>query len=381
MPIKARIDMLSTGVRTPIGIKVMGEDLKTIEELGVRMEQALRDVPGTRSVFAERTAGGYFLDFELKRDRLARYGLTMEEAQMIVLSAVGGEPISTTVENRQRYTINVRYARELRDNLPALERVLVPTMGGAQIPLAELAEIRLAEGPGMIRDENGLLAGYVYVDTSDSDLGGYVERAKETVAAQVSFPHGYHAEWSGQYENMQRVWKRMRIIVPVTLGLIFVILYINTQHWVKASIVMLAVPFSAVGAIWLLYALGYHLSIGVWVGLIALMGLDAETGVFMLLYIDLAYDERMREGRMRSRADLEEAVMHGAVRRIRPKLMTVATSMIGLLPIMWSTGTGADMMKRVAAPLVGGLSTSFLMELLVYPAIYMVWKGRSEAKP
>ena len=376
MPIKTRIDMLSTGVRTPIGIKVLGDDLKRIQEIAVEIESILREVPGTQSAFAERTAGGYFLDFDLRRDRLARYGLSVEDAETVILSAVGGEGVTTTIEGRDRYSVNVRYARELRDDLPELSRVLVPTASGAQIPLSELADIRLSEGPGMIRDENGLLAGYVYVTTSDPDLGGYVERAKAAVGAHVVLPTGTTLVWSGQYENMLRVAERMKVLVPLTLFLIFLILYWNTKSAVKAGIVLLAVPFSAIGAFWLLFALGYNMSIATWVGLIALMGLDAETGVFMLLFLDLAFWESARAGKMRTFEDLTEAIVHGAVKRIRPKLMTVSCAFLGLLPVMGSTGSGADMMKRVAAPLVGGLATSFLLELLVYPAIYAVWKWR-----
>ncbi|MFO0982473.1 MAG: CusA/CzcA family heavy metal efflux RND transporter [Planctomycetota bacterium] len=380
MPIKNRIDLLTTGVRTPIGIKILGSDLGQIERIGEAIEGILQQLPGTRSIFAERTAGGYFLDFELKRDRLARYGLTIEEAEMVIMAAIGGEPITSTVEGRERYTVNVRYAAELRDDLPELGRVLVPTTSGAQIPLAEIAEIHLTQGPAMIRNENGLLAGYVYVDTGEHDLGGYVDRAKAAVRAQLELPAGYSLLWSGQYENMIRVRERLQVVLPITFFLIFVILYLNTKSAVKATIVMLAVPFSAIGAVWLLYLLGYNLSIAVWVGIIALMGLDAETGVFMLLFLDLAYAERVREGRMRTFDDLTEAIVHGAVKRIRPKMMTVCAAIVGLLPIMWSVGSGADLMKRIAAPLIGGLVTSFLLELLVYPAIYAIWKWRFEMK-
>ncbi|MFY9345030.1 MAG: efflux RND transporter permease subunit [Planctomycetota bacterium] len=380
MPIKNRIDMLSTGVRTPIGIKVLGGDLAKIEEIGTSLERILKRMPGTRSAYADRTVGGYFLDFDLKRDNLARYGLTIAEAQMVIMAAIGGEPITTTIEGRERYTINVRYARELRDDLDELRRVLVPTTSGAQIPLQQLADIRMVHGPSMIRNENGLLAGYVFVDTAASDIGGYVDRAKEAVQRELELPSGYTLVWSGQYENMIRVWERMKIVVPVTLFLIFVLLYMNTKSLVKASIVLLAVPFSAIGAFWLLHLLGYNLSLAVWVGVIALMGLDAETGVFMLLFLDLSYAEAVKKGQMRTFADLTEAVVHGAVKRIRPKLMTVACAFIGLVPIMWSLGTGADMMKRVAAPLMGGLFTSFVLELLVYPAVYAIWKWRFEMK-
>ncbi len=380
MPIKARIDMLTTGVRTPIGIKVFGPDLGTIEEIGAAIESALEGVPGTRSIYAERTAGGYFLDFDLRRDRLARHGLTIEEAQMVIMSAIGGEVVTTTIEGRERYTVNVRYARELRDDLPELRRVLVPTTSGAQVPLEDIADIRIVAGPSMIRNENGQLAGYVYVDTGESDIGGYVEQAKEAVREKVHLPPGYGIQWSGQFENMLRVRERLKVVVPITFFLIFTILFMNTKSVVKAMIVLLAVPFSAIGAVWLLYILDYNVSIAVWVGLIALLGLDAETGVFMLLFLDLAYADAARRGKMRTFGDLTEAIVHGAVKRIRPKLMTVATSFIGLFPILWMQGTGADMMKRVAAPLIGGLFTSFLLELLVYPAIYAIWKWRFEMK-
>jgi Cu(I)/Ag(I) efflux system membrane protein CusA/SilA len=380
MPIKARIDMLSTGVRTPVGIKVLGADLKEIERIGTELETILNKVPGTRSVYAERTGGGYFIDFKLHRGNLARYGLTIKDAEMVLMSAVGGEPITTTVEGRERYTVNVRYARELRDDLDKLRRVLVPTMSGAHIPLAELADISFVSGPAMIRDENGLLSGYVYVDLADRDVGGYVEEAKALVRDELKLPTGYTLSWSGQYENMLRVRDRLKVVVPITIFLIFLLLYANTRSAVKAGIVMLAVPFSLVGAVWYLWLLDYHVSIAVWVGMIALMGLDAETGVFMLLFLDLSYRDAVRHGKMKTYDDLKEAIIHGAVKRIRPKLMTVAAAMMGLIPIMWSLGTGADMMKRIAAPMIGGLVTSFILELLVYPPIYAMWKWNFEMK-
>ncbi len=380
MPIKNRTDMLLTGIRTPVGIKIYGADLKVIERIGTEVEAALRDLPGTRSIYAERTAGGYFLDFDLRRQDLARYGLTVEDAQMVIRTAIGGETITTTVEGRERYTVNVRYARELRDNLPALQRVLVATPSGAQVPLAQLADLRLTTGPGMIRDENGRLAGYVYVDVAGRDIGGYVEEAKRRVDERVRVPTGYSIQWSGQYENILRVRERLKIVVPVTGFLIFMLLYMNTKSAAKAGIVMLAVPFSIIGAVWLLYFLDYNVSIATWVGMIALMGLDAETGVFMLLFLDIAYYEGVRAGKMRTREDLREAIIHGAVKRIRPKMMTVAAAFMGLMPIMWSLGTGADMMKRVVAPMIGGLVTSFILELLVYPPIYEIWKWNFEMK-
>jgi Cu(I)/Ag(I) efflux system membrane protein CusA/SilA len=331
------------------------------------------------------------VDFEPKREALARYGLTIDDLHTVIMTAIGGETISTTIEGRERYTINLRYPRDLRDNLDDLGRVLVTAKMGStgmnagtsvvQVPIRELADIKLANGPAMIRDENGMLAGYVFVDITGRDVGGYVTDAKKAVADKLKLPTGYSIVWSGQYENMLRVRERMKIVLPVTILLIFLLLYANTKSTFKALIVMLAVPFSLVGAVWLLWLLGYNISIAVWVGMIALMGLDAETGVFMLLFLDLSYDEAKRKGQLRNLADLHETIIHGAVKRIRPKMMTVMAAAMGLMPIMWSAGAGADMMKRVAAPMVGGLFTSFLMELLVYPAIYLLWKWNKEVKP
>jgi Cu(I)/Ag(I) efflux system membrane protein CusA/SilA len=378
MPIKNRIDMLTTGVRTPVGIKVYGPDLAVIERIGKEIEAVLPDVPGTRSVFAERVGGGYFLDFDLKREQLARYGLSVDDAQMIVMNAIGGDNVGTTVEGRERYPINVRYYRDSRSDLDRLSRALVPAMDGKmQIPLAEIASLKLTTGPSMLRNENGMLNGYVYVDVAGRDVGSYVAEAKRAVRKDVALPAGYTLAWSGQYEAMERVRERLKFVLPLTLFLIFLLLYMNTRSTTKTMIVLLAVPFSAIGAIWLLYLLGYNMSIGVWVGLIALMGVDAETGVFMLLYLEIAYEERRLAGRMKSIGDLQEAIIHGAVKRIRPKVMTVATMFVGLAPFMWSTGAGADVMKRIAAPMIGGIFTSFLLELVVYPAIYEVWKWRS----
>jgi Cu(I)/Ag(I) efflux system membrane protein CusA/SilA len=380
MPIKARIDMLTTGVRTPIGIKVYGADLKEIERIGTSLESLLREVKGTRSIFAERVTGGYFVDFDIRREDIARYGLTIKEVEMIIMSAIGGEPVTTTVEGRERYTVNVRYARELRDDLDRLRRVLVPTMSGAQIPLEQLADIHLTHGPSMLRDENAMLSGYVYVDITGRDVGSYVAEAKTIVSEKLTLPAGYSLQWSGQYENMLRVKERLKVVIPLTIFIIFILLYMNTKSPVKAGIVMLAVPFSLVGAIWFLYILNFNVSIAVWVGMIALMGLDAETGVFMLLFLDLSYYDMVRQGRMKTFQDLKEAIIHGAVKRIRPKMMTVTAMFMGLIPIMWSMGTGSDMMKRIAAPMIGGVFTSFIMELLVYPPIYAIWKWRYEMK-
>ena len=377
MPIRNRIDMQTTGVRTPIGIKIFGPDLAQIEALGTRIEAIVRDLPHTRSVFAERVAGGYFVDFELKRDAMARYGLSVDAVQAVVMSAVGGENVTTVIDGRARFPVNVRYPRERRDDIEELGRILVMTPGGAQVPLGHLADVRMVQGPSMIRNENGLLAGYVFVDVTTSDIGGYVERAKEAVSAGLALPTGYSLQWSGQYENMERFWRRMRVVLPVTVVLVLLLLYANTGSAVKTAIVFLAVPFSMIGAVWLVWLLGYNESPAFWVGMIALMGLDAETGVFMLLFLDLSYDEARREGRLATHAELVEAVVHGAVKRVRPKMMTVTAAFMGLMPIMWSTGAGADVMKRVAAPMVGGLLTSFALELLVYPALYLLWKRRS----
>ncbi len=378
MPIKNRIDMLSTGVRTPIGIKVLGSDLKEIERLAVQIEAIIKTVPGARSVYAERAAGGYFLDFDLKRDHLARYGLSIEDAQMTIAAAIGGETATTTVEGRERYSVNVRYPRELRQDVESLGRVYVATPSGKQIPLSQIADIVVRTGPSMIRNENGMLAGYVYVDVAGRDLGGFVEEAKRMVSGEVKMPTGYALVWSGQYENMQRVKERLKVVLPLTLFIIVVLLYMNTRSWIKTAMVLLAVPFSLIGAVWLLSILGYNMSIAVWVGMIALMGLDAETGVFMLLFLDLSYTEAARQGRLKTKEDLAEAVVHGAVKRVRPKMMTVLAAIAGLLPIMWAHGAGADMMQRIAAPMIGGLMTSFVLELLVYPAIYFLWKWHGE---
>lgn len=380
MPIKARIDMLSTGMRTPVGLKIHGDDLEKIQEIGTQVEGVLPAVKGTRSVFSERTSEGYFLDFDWNRDALARYGLTIDEAQTAVQNAIGGENITTTVEGRARYPVNVRYMRDFRSDLDALGRVLVPAGGSRQIPLSELAAIKPATGPGMIRNEDGLLTGYVYVDLSGRDPGSYVREANEVVRAKVPLPPGYAITWSGQYEAMERVNSRLMLVLPITAFLILVLLYINTRSAIKTMIVVLAVPFSAIGAIWFLYLLGYNMSVGVWVGLIALLGVDAETGVFMLLYLDLSYEEAKKEGRLKTLKDLQESIVHGAVKRIRPKFMTVATDFIGLVPILWATGTGSDVMKRIGAPLIGGVFTSFVLELLVYPAIYEIWKWNFELK-
>jgi copper/silver efflux system protein len=381
MPVKGRIDMLTTGIRTPVGLKISGADLRIIEGIGTQIESLLPSVPGTRSVFAERTGEGYFLDIEWKREELARYGLSIDDAQMAVQSAIGGDNVTTTIEGRERYPVNVRYMRDFRADVGALSRVLVAASGGQrQIPLAQLATIKTVSGPAMIRNEDGLLTGYVYVDLAGRDPSGYVEEAGRLLTQKLTLPAGYAISWSGQYEAIQRVKQRLWIVVPLTLLLILLLLYVNTRSLTKTCIVILAVPFSAVGAVWFLYLLGYNMSIGVWVGLIALLGVDAETGVFMLLYLELAYEQAKQEGRLRNLVDLQQAILQGAVRRLRPKFMTVATMFLGLLPIMWATGTGSDVMKRIAAPMIGGILTSFLLELVVYPPVYQIWKWNFELK-
>lgn len=378
MPIKNRIDMLSTGIRSPIGIKIFGEDLKTIEKIGREVEQALSKVDGTRTVVAERIASGYFLDVNFDRSKLQAYGLSLKEAQDQAMAAIGGQNVSTALIGRERYPIQVRFAPDFRQDKERIKRVLISAPTGAQIPLGEVAQVKINEGASMIRDENASLVGYVYVDIdpAKADIGSYVEKAKEAVSSTVKLPTGYTLGWSGQYENMERVKERLKVVVPLTLFLIVLLLHFNTQSWMKTGIVLLAVPFSLIGAVWFLVALDYNLSIAAWVGMIALLGLDAETGVFMLMYLDIAYHDREKRGSMNSRQDLHDAVIEGAVHRVRPKLMTVMALFMGLIPIMWSIGAGADVMKRIAAPMIGGLFTSFLLELLIYPVIFYMWKER-----
>ena len=380
MPIKNRIDMLSTGLRTPIGVKVFGPDLQEISRISQEVEKHVSMVPGTSSAFAERVSEGYYLDFTPKRDAIARYGLTVADVEEVIQSAVGGADVTTTVEGRERYPVNVRYGRAFRSDLWSLRRVLVETPTGGQAPLDELADLSLVQGPGMVKSEEAQLAGYVYIDVAGRDVGSYLKDARAMVEKNVRLPAGYRLEWSGAFESMERAQERLAYVIPVTLLVIFVLLYFNTRSVAKVLIVLLAVPFSLIGAFLLLWLLGYNLSVAVWVGVIALAGVDAETGVVMLLYLDHAYDRRKKEGRMNGINDLEDAVLEGAVQRVRPKMMTVMAILMGLLPIMWSTGTGADMMKRIAAPMVGGIVTSFLMELLIYPAIYTIWKWWAEVR-
>jgi Cu(I)/Ag(I) efflux system membrane protein CusA/SilA len=381
MPIKARTDMLSTGIRTPVGIKIFGPKLEEINRIGVEIEKAVGMVAGTRNVFAERVTGGYYIDFTVKRDQIARYGLTVQDVQMVIESAIGGANVTTTVEGRERYPVNVRYQRHYRTDADSLRRTLIATPSGTQIPIEQVADITLTTGPTVIRTEQAQLLGYVYVDITDRDIGGYVEDAKKAVAEQVKLPEGYYLEWSGQYEYMLRATERLKIVIPLTLLIVIVLLYFNTRSVPKIAIVLLAVPFSLIGAFWLLYILGYNLSVAVWVGIIALAGVDAETGVVMLLYLDQAFDKAKAAGRMNTMADLQLAVEDGAVKRIRPKMMTVMAILMGLLPIMWGSGAGADVMKRIAAPMVGGVVTSFILELLIYPVIFTVWKWHADVKP
>ena len=376
MPIQTRTEMITTGVRSPVGIKVLGPDLKTIEAIGLEIEHVLAKVPGTRSAFAERLNEGYYLDLIVNRREAARYGLTVGDVQAVITSAIGGETVTTTVEGRERYPVNVRYKRELRDDPDRLKRVLIATPTGAQIPLGQIAEVIITRGPPSISDESGALTGLVSVAVSGRDLRGYVEDAQRAVQQQVTIPPGYTLKWSGQYEHLIRAEERLKLVVPVTLGLILLLLYLNFRSLAKSLIVLLSVPFAVVGAILYLDYLGYNLSVAVWVGIIALAGVAAETGVVMLVYLDEAYERRVREGRMASAQDLREAILEGAVQRVRPKIMTVAAIMGGLLPIMWTTGTGADVMKRIAAPMIGGMVSSTILTLLVIPVLYAMWRGR-----
>ncbi|OAI06992.1 MULTISPECIES: efflux RND transporter permease subunit [Methylomonas] len=380
MPIKARIDMLTTGVRTPVGIKIFGPDLKKIEEIGKAIEMIAKEVPGTRSVYAERVSGGYFLDFVIKRDEIARYGFTVMDVSKMIESAIGGESITTTIEGRERYPVNVRYLRELRDDLDKLGRVLVSAPNGAQVPIAQLAELRMVSGPAMIRDEDGMLAGYVYVDMAGRDVGGYVEDLKRIVKEKIELPTGYTLTWSGQYEFMERVQQRLKIFVPLTLAIIFILYYFTFRSVAETLMVMLGVPLALVGGVWALYGLGYNMSIAVWVGLIALAGVAAETSAVMLSYLDEAVRRRQEAGQLRSLADLLEAVQTGAMERIRPVMMTGLANIVGLFPVMIATGTGADVMKRIAAPMIGGIGSAMLLTLLVIPALYVIWRWHKDIK-
>jgi copper/silver efflux system protein len=388
-PIKARIDMLTTGIRTPLGMKIFGPHVDEIEKIGIEVEKALKSVPHTRSIYAERVNTGYFIDISVNREEAARYNLTVDDVNDIIQSSIGGVNITTTIEGRGRYPVNIRYARELRNNIETLKRVLVPVSfsaaptdlpattspGTAQVPLSQLADIRIVQGPTQIKSEAGMLTGYVYIDYTGGDAGAYITEAKKRLAS-LKIPDGYRLEWSGDYLRLEDIREHLKTVIPLTLLLIIMIMYFSTRSTVKTGIVFLAVPFSLVGSFWLLYILGYHMSTAVWVGIIALAGLDAETGVVMLLYLDLSYDRWKKEGRLRTVSDLQSAIMEGAVKRLRPKIMTVATDM-GLIFVLFDTGIGSEVMKSIAAPMVGGLVTSTILELTIYPAIYMLWRKRA----
>jgi Cu(I)/Ag(I) efflux system membrane protein CusA/SilA len=375
MPIKARIDMLSTGIRTPVGVKVIGPDLVGIDRLARQIEHVLKAVPGTSSAYAERGIGGYYLTITPDRKALARYGIMIQDVQDTIATALGGQTVTTTIEGRQRFSVNMRYPRDLRDSPKRIASdVLVAMPQGGAVPLGEVATISLDRGPTSIRTENGQLATYVYVDIRDRDLGGYVADAQQAVQASIAFPPGYYVVWSGQYEYLERATARLKVVVPVTLSIIFLLLYLNFRSVTEAMIVMLSLPFALVGGLWLMWWLGFNLSVAVAVGFIALAGVAAETGVVMLIYLNHAYAEigarRAAEGRPVTRADLYDAVMEGAVERVRPKMMTVVAIMAGLLPIMWSTGTGSEIMQRIAVPMIGGMLSSTLLTLIVIPAIF-----------
>ncbi len=375
MPIKGRLDMLSTGIRTPLGIKIFGTDLATIQTIGGGIENALRDVPGTRNIFAERTAGGYYVYFEVNREEIARYGLLIDDVERVIESAIGGTNISTTIEGRERFPVNLRYSRGFRNTLEDLKRVLVATPNGQQIPITQLAEVSLISGPTVVKTEGSMLVGYVYVDIAGRDLGGYVEEAKKIVRDTVKLPQGYYLGWSGQYEYMQRAAARLMYVVPLTILIVFLLLYLNFKSVTRSLIVLLSVPFAAIGAVWALHFLNYNLSVAVWVGIIALIGVSAEIGVIMIVYLDQAFAKREAEGRLATTKDLIEGAFEGSVQRVRPIIMTVTAITAGLLPIMWGHGSGADVMKRIAAPMIGGMVTTTLLTLLVIPAIYIIWRS------
>jgi Cu(I)/Ag(I) efflux system membrane protein CusA/SilA len=392
-PIKARIDMLSTGIRTPLGIKILGTDLGEIERVGLDIEKSLKDIPGTRSVYAERVNTGYYLDITVRRESAARYNLDVNDVLDIVQTAVGGLNLTTTVEGRERYPVNVRYSRELRNDADSISRVLVPLpyspvisnqlssvfRGSSMVPISEIADVTIVKGPSAVKSEEGFLAAYLYIDYTGSDIQGYMNKANEKISS-VSIPSGYQLLWSGDFEYLLKAREKLKLVIPLTIILILLLLYFNTRSFTKTAFILLAVPFSLIGSFWLLYILNYNMSIAVWIGIIALAGIDAETGVIMLLYLDLAYEQWKKEGRMNTTGDLKEAVLFGAVKRIRPKIMTVSVIVAGLLPILFSSGIGSDVMKRIAAPMVGGIVTSALLELLIYPALYMIWKEREIRK-
>lgn len=375
MPIQTRTEMLATGVRSPLGIQVFGDDLATIERTAVEIEQAVSEIPGTRSAFAERSTGGFFIDFHVNREEAARHGLRVLDINQVLMTAIGGMQISETVEGRERYPISVRYAREFRDDPSLLTEILVTSKTGAQIPITQVADIRFVTGPPMIRSEDGKLVGFVFVDTA-RPIADYVEDARRVIDEQVDLPAGVRLGWAGQFKYFERAKAKLKLVVPLTLLLAMLLLYWNTQSVTETAILLLTVPFSLIGSVWILFLLDYNMSVAVWVGLIALLGIGIETGVIMLLYLNLAYEDWKRAGKLSNWNDLKESIVEGAANRVRPKLMAVMTTMIGLLPVLWSSGTGADVMKRIAAPMVGGLVTSFLLELTVFPAIFAIWKRR-----
>jgi Cu(I)/Ag(I) efflux system membrane protein CusA/SilA len=374
MPIKGRIDMLATGVRTAVGIKIFGSDLDTLQMLGERVERIMQQVPGTRSAFAERGVSGYYVDIDINREEAARYGLNVGDVHHAIMATVGGVTAAVTVEGRERYAVNVRYPRELRDDVDKLREVLVPTVAGAQIPLGQVATVEVLQGPMAVKTENAFPVTTIFADIEGVDVGSYVQEARQVVSQQLVLPAGYTLVWSGQYEFMERVAEKLRVVVPVTLAIIFLLLYLNFRGVAESLIVMLALPFSLVGGIWFLWLLGYNTSVAVWVGFIALAGVAAETGVVMLIYLDEAFHRRGLEGRMRSSADVADAVREGALERLRPVIMTVTAIIAGLAPIMWSAGTGADVMKRIASPMVGGMLSATVLTLVVIPAIYLLWR-------
>jgi Cu(I)/Ag(I) efflux system membrane protein CusA/SilA len=374
MPIKGRIDMLATGVRTAVGIKIFGPNLDTLQALGERVERIVQSLPGTRSAFAERNVSGYYVDIDINRAEAARYGLNVGDIHDAVMATVGGIDAATTVEGRERYAVNVRYPRELRDNLGKLREVVIPTMTGAQIPLGQVARVEVVQGPMAVKTEDAFPTTTVYVDIESRDVGGYMRTAQQAVVEQLTLPTGYRLVWSGQFEAMQRVAQKLRLVLPVTVAIIFLLLYLNFHGVTESLIVMLSVPFALVGGVWYLWLAGYNTSVAVWVGFIALAGVAAETGVVMLIYLDEAYHRMALAGRMRTPIDVATAVHDGAVERLRPKIMTVTAIIAGLAPILWSHGTGADVMKRIAAPMVGGMVTSTILTLVVIPAIYLLWR-------
>jgi Cu(I)/Ag(I) efflux system membrane protein CusA/SilA len=386
MPIRTRIDMLATGIKTPVGIKIAGPDLAELERVASEVEAVVKGVPGTLSAFAERTMGGNYIQFTIDRDAIARYGLTVGDVQDVLEVALGGMPLTTTVEGLERYDVNLRYSRDFRENLGALRDIVVPTPTGAQVPLGQLAKIETVHAPMGIKSEAAIPNAWIYVDVKGIDIGTYVQMAMRAVndavaSGTIKLPSGYNIFWSGQYEYMMRAKQRLMIVVPLTLLIIVLIVYLNTRSAVATAIIMLSVPLALVGSFWMLYLYGYNLSVAVWIGLIALAGVSAETGVVMLLYLNLAYDEWKREGRLRTLADLRDAIYHGAVKRVRPKAMTACVIVAGLAPILWSHGAGADVMKRIATPMVGGVITSVIMELVVYPAIFYLWRSRGLPQP